>query len=138
MREERNWEGSTGRPLMVRFGAARVKVLKMYCPSCQRMNASQSGGARRKKKERRRRKRGVEGAANFIDQLLDAVAQLVFLAVVAGDWREGLVHAVCCRATHIVDQVGQVLGGLELDAAVDGRFHGVSCPRGRRTSPCPR
>jgi hypothetical protein len=28
--EEMKWEGSTGRPLIVRFGAARVKVWLMY------------------------------------------------------------------------------------------------------------
>jgi hypothetical protein len=41
------------------------------------------------------------------------------------DRREGGVDAVGGGAAHVVDQVGQVLGGLQLDLAVRGVVHFV-------------
>lgn len=52
----------------------------------------------------------------LVDHLLNAHAQLV--VALALDGREGLADAGCCSAAHIVDEVGQVLRGLQLDLAV--------------------
>ena len=68
---------------------------------------------------------GTQGT-HVVDELLDAVAQFVFVVPVERvvDGREGRVDAVCGGAAHVVDEVGQVFGGLQLDAPVRGGVHG--------------
>ncbi len=77
---------------------------------------------------REERKKGSEAGegTHVVDELLDAVAQLVFVVPVERvvDGREGRVDAVCGGAAHVVDEVGQVFGGLQLDAPVRGGVHG--------------
>jgi hypothetical protein len=101
---------------MVRFGEARVNVVWMYYILTRKKGVSKWVG------EGLGRERG--GEKYVVDKLLDAVAQLVFLAVCcAVDCREGGVDAVCGCTAHIFDQVGQVLGGLELDVPVGSLVH---------------
>ena len=68
---------------------------------------------------------GTQGT-HVVDELLDAVAQFVFVVPVERvvDGREGRVDAVCGGAAHVVDEIGQVFGGLQLDAPVRGGVHG--------------
>lgn len=80
-----------------------------------------------------------EGRKYLVDQLLDAVAQLVVVVAAQRvvDGREGRVDAIRRGRAHVVDQVGQVVGRLQLDApvgvGVHGRVHGGSCGVVRRS-----
>lgn len=74
----------------------------------------------------------------MIDHLFDAHAQLVSSRVVALDRREGIADVLCRGTAYVVDEVGQILGGLQLDLAVyaihggDGvAVVGCVCGRGR-------
>lgn len=52
----------------------------------------------------------------LVDHLLNAYAQLVIAFAFEGG--EGLADVGCCGAAHVGDEVGEVLGGLQLDLAV--------------------
>ena len=117
---ERKREASTGRPLMEMLGAARVNVLVMYWVG---LLVWEGMGMRMGKK-------GGEGAGDkkyLVDHLFDPHAKLIFLVVVAvGDGRERSVDAICCGASHIVDEVGKVFWCLEFDPPV-GDVHFCDC-----------
>lgn len=63
---------------------------------------------------------------HVVDELLDAVAQLVFAFLPVQrvvDRREGRVDAVLGGAPHVTDEIDQVFGRLQLYAAVDCGVH---------------